>query len=102
MEIKTLILNVRLGLRRDSGILSSSGLHHPWAHLPASSPATASAPLPQKAQPPAQGSLVLVCVLSLLSDLPDKDPLVSLRLISGDAEQGRDEEWESGWVFSYK
>ena len=99
MEIKTPILNVRLGLRRGPGILSYSGLHHPWTHLPLRSPAVASSP--QKVQPPAQGSLVLACVSSSFNDLLDKDPLVSLRLISGDGEQGWDEEWESGRVFSY-
>lgn len=100
MEIKTPILNVRLGLRRGPGILSSSGLHHPWTHLPLSPPAIASSP--QKVQPPAQGSLVLECVPSPLNDLPDEDPLVPLSLISGDGEQRWDEEWESGRVFSYK
>lgn len=79
--------------------LSFSGLNHPWTRLPLSSPAVASSP--QKVQPPAQGSLVLACVSSSLNDLPDEDPLVSLSLISGDGEQGWDEEWESGRVFSY-
>ena len=82
MEIKTPILNVRLGLRRGPGILSYSGLHHSWTHLPLRSPAVASSP--QKVQPTAQGSLVLVCVSSSFNNLPDEDPLVSLSLISGE------------------
>lgn len=71
----------------------------PLAGLPASSPAAASSP--QKARPPAQGSLVLACVSSSLHDLPDEDPLVCFSVISGDGEQGRDEERESGRVFFY-